>query len=311
MAVPTPSSFATALLPDGPEQRVERWEQHNALSLIALACTPPQGGSFDAVEVNLQLDRVHLARVRGTGHRAARTSAAIEVNPAGAIAVYATLRGEALLEYDGLRRLLRPGQLLVCDADRPFVRGFGHGLDELAVKVPRAQFAGLTGLSAVDTPIVVDAAGNAHGRALARLVGRALRDDDPVPADEQAVIELVSLLATDGRIALPVAHRAAARAFIEERLTDSGLTAGDVATGIGVSERTLSRVFASVGTTVPRHILGRRLDAAYSLLRTSRDPGLRTVDVAARCGFSSPSYFAQAFQRRFGVRAGEIRRAAG
>lgn len=302
VTIPRAHAFATAEIDT--DRQVELWERHNADALIALACRPPAARSFAATEVNLQLERAHLARVRGTRHVVERSGDLVEARPADSIAVYVTIMGEAVFEQDGQRRVLHPGQLLVCDADRPFVRGFGHGLDELAVKVPRSDFAQLTGHTTVRVPVVVDVAESPHGRALSRLVARAIRRDCPVPADEQAVLELVAVLAGHGD--LPVAHRAAARAFIEEHVTDPALSASDVAAGTGISERHLSRLFAAAGTSVPKHILSRRLDAAYSVLTT--DKSLRTADVAARCGFTSVAYFSQTFRRRFGVTAGEVRR---
>lgn len=299
--IPRAHGFATARI--DVDRQVELWERHNAESLIALSCRPPTTGSFDAAEVNLQLERAHLARVRSTRHLVERSGDLVEARPAEAIAVYVTIMGEAVFEQDGQRWVLRPGQLLVCDADRPFLREFGHGLDELAVKVPRSEFTRLTGRTTMTRPAIVSLDENAHGRALARLVARAVRRDCPVPADEQAVLELVATLAGVGS---PVAHRAAARAFIEENLTDPTLSAGDIAAGTGISERHLSRLFAATGTTVPRHILARRLDAAHSVLSTATN--LRTSDVAARCGFTSVAYFSQTFRRRFGVTAGEVRR---
>jgi AraC-like DNA-binding protein len=306
--IPRAHRFATARIEA--DRQVELWERHNAESLIALSCRPPAARSFEAAEVNLQLDRVHLARVRGTRHLVERSAELVEARPAESIAVYVTILGEAVFEQDGQRRVVRPGQLLICDADRPFRRGFGRGLDELAVKVPRSEFSALTGLATVRAPIVVDVGPgeNPHGRALARLVGRAVRRECPVPADEQAVLELVSVLVTSGPVGLPMAHRAAARMFIEERFTDPMLRAADIASGTGISERHLSRLFAAVGTSVPRHILSRRLDAAYGMLTTDTTKGLRTSDVAARCGFTSVAYFSQAFRNRFGVTAGEARR---
>ncbi|MFL6120100.1 helix-turn-helix domain-containing protein [Actinophytocola sp.] len=304
VTIPRARAFVTARFDS--DRQVELWERHNAESLIALACRPPADRPFAASEVNLQLERAHLARVRGTRHLVERSAATVAAAPADAIAAYVTILGEAVFEQDGQRRVLRPGQLLVCDADRPFLRGFGHGLDELAVKVPRAEFTRLTGLVTVPAPVVVEG-GNPHGRALARLVARAVRRECPVPADEQAVLELVAVLA--GHVDLPVAHRAAARAFIEEHLTDPALSASDVAAGTGISARHLSRLFAAAGTSVPRHILARRLDAAYTVLATDRSP--RTTEVAARCGFTSVAYFSQAFRKRFGVTAGEVRRRGG
>lgn len=304
-AVPEARSFEV-----GDPGDVAAWERHNAETLIELACALPDG-AFRAREVNLQVDRVHLALVSGTAHAVSRDPDLVAERPADAIAVYAALRGEALLESGGRRRVVRPGQLLVCDVDRPFLRGFGHGLEELAVKVPRHLFAEITGLASLASPLVIDAAGDGAdplARALVRLVGRAVAADVPVPADERAVLELVSVLATGSRGSLTLAHRAAARAYIDDHLTDPALSAADVAAGAGISERQLSRIFADAGTSVPRQILARRLDLAHALLAAGISG--RTVDVAARCGFASASYFSQAFRRRFGVSAGQVRRSA-
>ncbi|MFI5624375.1 helix-turn-helix domain-containing protein [Nocardioides sp. NPDC051685] len=308
--VPRPEVFQTNGLSE--DAQVEAWERHNACALVALSCRPIDGHGFDAQEINLQLDEIHLARVRATRHVVERPASLVKEIPARSIAVYASLRGEAILEYAGRRKVIRPGQLIVCDVDAPFLRGFGHGLEELAVKVPVDAFEARTGIASMPSPLVLDAGRDQdpHGRALVQMVGRALRPHDPVPADEDAVLDLISVIATAGKVSLATAHRAAAKAFIEDHLVDPGLSATTVAAGAGISERHLSRLFADAGTSVPRHILGRRLELAYAMLASASDPTVRTVDVAERCGFTSASYFSQAFRKRFGVAAGDVRRAA-
>ncbi len=296
------------------DQQVDQWEEHNARSLIELTCGVAQDARFRARQVNLQLDQLHLAQVTATAHRVSRDRTVIARRPAGAIAVYVGLRGDSLFEYDGGRRVMHPGQLLVCDVDQPFARDFGHGLHELAVKVPRAAFATHTETATLTTPLVLEARGpddDPYARALARLVGRAVAATVPVPADEQAVLELVAVLATGSRRSLPLAHRAAARAFIDDHLSDPSLSATAVAAGASISERHLSRLFADAGTSVPRHILGRRLDLAHSMLTHGVPAHVRIVDVAAQCGFTSMAHFAQAFKRRFGATPGEVRFGAG
>jgi AraC-like DNA-binding protein len=166
-------------------------------------------------------------------------------------------------------------------------------------------------MTTLASPMVLDARNpddSPYARALVRAVGRAVASAVPVPADEQAVLELVAVLATGGRACSPRAHRAAARAFIEDHLSDPGLSATSVADGAGISERHLSRLFADAGTSVPRHILARRLDLAHSMLTHDLAEGERIVDIAAQCGFTSTAYFSQAFKARFGVTAGDVRR---
>jgi AraC-like DNA-binding protein len=293
----------------GVDDDVSRWERHNAEELIALACDVPAEG-FRALEVNLDLPQARLALVRGTSHSVTRSAPLIEETSARSIAVYAALRGEAVFEQAGRKRLIRPGQIVVCDPDKPFVRGFGHGLEELAITVPWPRFEAVSGVAGLEAPIVVDAGrgGNPYGTALARLVRLALRREAAVPADDELVVELISMLVAGDRADLTLAHRAAAKAFIEENLTDPGLGAVEVAAATGISERHLSRVFAETGQSVPQYILARRLDAAHSRLTSSDAATLRTVDVAQAWGFTSPAYFSQAFRKRFGETAGAVRR---
>lgn len=129
--------FSTAGLPAA--RRIELWEGHNATALIGLSCH--SAIPLEATEVNVPLGQVQLARVTGSPHVVERNAAFIRRDPAGAVAVYVTLRGQAWFRDEDGTTELRPGQLLVCDADRPFARGFARGLEELAIKVPADKLA--------------------------------------------------------------------------------------------------------------------------------------------------------------------------
>jgi AraC-like DNA-binding protein len=299
--------FSTAGLPAA--RRIELWEGHNTAALIGLSCHTAVPGALEATEVNVQLGRIQLARVTGSPHVVERTAEVIRRSPADAVAVYVTLRGDAWFRHRDGTRDLRPGQVLICDADRPFARGFARGLEELAIKVPRAALLAGTGPTSLRPPVVAAfARGNdPYARVLARLVDRAARAERPVAADEGTVLDLVATLAAGRNADRTVALRAAARCFIEDHLADPGLGAARVAAATGISERHLSRVFAADGTTIPRHVLSRRLQLGYAMLSS---PGLTVADVAARCGFASATYFSHAFRERFGLRAGDVRREA-
>jgi AraC-like DNA-binding protein len=319
-----PTVFTTAGLP--PARRVELWEGHNRSALIALdvhAARP-----LDATELNVQLPAAQLARVSGSAHVVERTADVISASPADAIAVYLTLRGDAWFRHADGTWVLRPGNALICETDRPFTRGFPGGLDELVVKVPRAALAERADVPRLRAPVVAafaspGVASGGHDRdqyahALARIASRAARPASAVPADEDTVLDLVAALGAGRTAAGAAAHRAAARSYIDEHLTDPALGAGQVAAAIGISERQLSRVFAADGTSIPRHILSRRLQLARAILSGEvlsgealsgeAGTGETVADVAAQCGFTSVTYFSRVFRSHFGIRASDVRR---
>jgi AraC-like DNA-binding protein len=302
-----PTVFSTLGLPDA--RRVELWEAHNATALIGLDVHARD--PLEAAELNVRLPRLQLARVAASAHVVERTADVIDRSPADAIAVYLTLRGDAWFAGRGGTRSLRPGNILICETDQPFARGFARGLEELVIKVPRTAWAARTDAAFPDGPAVgVFGGHDPYGQALARVVGRAARKQRTVPAEENLVLDLAAVLAAGRNAARAPARRAAARSFIEEHLTDASLGAGQVAAAIGISERQLSRVFAADGTSVPRHILLRRLNLAHAMLADPAGPGrTRTIaEVAARCGFTSVTYFSHAFRAHFGQRASDVRR---
>jgi len=293
------------------------WESHNAAALIGLDVHAP--GPLEATELNVQLPLARLARVSGTAHTVERSSDVIARSPAESIAIYFTLRGDAWFSAAGRTLARRPGDALVCATDQPFVRGFARGLEELVVTVPCSALTARTDVTRLEAPVLTSFApatgapsgSGQYARALARITGRAVRAEGPLPADGATVLDLVTVLLTGQNAALGAAHRAAAHCYIEEHLTDPSLGAPQVAAAAGLSERQLSRLFAGEGTSVPRHILTRRLQLAYSILAAKPAVAAESVaDIAARCGFTSVTYFSHAFRQHFGLRATDVRRDA-
>ena len=320
----TPVVFSTSGLPTA--RRVQLWESHNAAALIGLAVRAP--GSLDAAEVNVRLPAARLARVTGSAHSVERTRDLILRCPADSVVVFLTLRGEARFTADGVALERRRGDALAWETDRPFARTFARGLEELVVTIPWAELIArsesprlmadpvVTSFGAPTASGPARSTGSArsaargrpdpYARALARIAGRATRAERPLRPDERTVLDLVAAIAAGPRAAHAAAHRAAARSYIEEHLTNPGLCAAEIAAAAGISERQLSRLFAADGRSVPAHILGRRLELARSILSAPRAPTV--AEAAARCGFTSAAYFSHAFRHHFGHRAGDLRR---
>lgn len=87
--------------------------------------------------------------------------------------------------------------------------------------------------------------------------------------------------------------------YMDAHLDDCELTAANIAYGLNVSARTLSRVFARHGLAPMQELWRRRLKRSYMLLSEGR---VKMVTQAAyQCGFSDMSHFSRVFRKAFNV----------
>jgi AraC-like DNA-binding protein len=311
-----------------PTSRVQLWEDHNARALISLDIRTIEDSPLRAGETNLHLPSLKMASVAGTPQIVERSEAFIRDNPTDVVAVFFALEGEAFFFHHGGHIVLRPGQAIVYDADRPFVRGFSQGFREMVLTIPRPLYAEFIGASGPSMPTVFDfgAGGGASGRALARLLqstlatigapeppssrrtgsthlGTGVLLTEPRPelagTEDDALGLLRVILAAPG--GSTTGYVAAAKDHIERNLGDPGLTTAQVAAAVGISERQLGRMFAEADTTVGRYTLARRLDRARDALSAPQQGQLSVAEIAAQFGFASQSHFARVFRQRFGI----------
>jgi LacI family transcriptional regulator len=86
------------------------------------------------------------------------------------------------------------------------------------------------------------------------------------------------------------------------------ITVQDIADELSVGRRSLERKFRRLTGGTPDEALRRvRLESAAAMLVKS-DASM--LEVASACGFSSQSYFSQAFRRAYGTNPGEYRERA-
>ncbi|OBJ47970.1 helix-turn-helix domain-containing protein [Mycobacterium sp. 1423905.2] len=93
-------------------------------------------------------------------------------------------------------------------------------------------------------------------------------------------------------------------ALISDHLADP-LTLRQLSARVGVSQRTLSRLFRDeLAMTFPQWRTQLRLQQALALLAEQYD----VTSVAARCGWATPSAFIDTYRRAFGHTPGQARR---
>ena len=303
--------FTTAGVPAA--ERIALWQAHNSAALMRLRCRTIAETPFGGRTVNVQLPTTGLSRLTApTPHVIERERDLIQRQPEDAVVLFFVLAGEAFFYHSDGVHVLRRGHLIACDCDRPFMRGFSSGFEELFLKIPRQVFSDAVGFDQIGAPRVAPftESRNLLAASLAGLVAAATRTDTQHIPDEATILDLVSALLGGPQRTDTSAYLAAARRYVDARLSDTSLSATTIAAAVGISTRHLSRTFAAAGTTVPHYVLERRLAAANALLQRQEAASMSIAEVAKRCGFTSVSHFSRSFAGHFGRRASDVRRQA-
>lgn len=96
-----------------------------------------------------------------------------------------------------------------------------------------------------------------------------------------------------------------AKKCIDQHLSDPELSLSLVSQTLGITPTYLSAFFIrEVGVGFNEYVSGLRTDLAKKLLR---ETNLKIHDIAAQCGFRTPSYFIVVFRKQTGMSPGEYR----
>ncbi len=99
-----------------------------------------------------------------------------------------------------------------------------------------------------------------------------------------------------------------ALAAAHQRWNDPNFSVKTLAGELGLHRSQLSREFRRViGVPLMDYVLRLRLQAALSLLKATTAP---ILEIASRCGFQDPDYFARLIRRKFNASPSQIRRDA-
>lgn len=156
-------------------------------------------------------------------------------------------------------------------------------------------------------------------RILAELMDTSLEELEAIPeaASYQLGAQIVDLLALtlegDGRLSL---NEASGRnglyrrclGFIRGNIADGRLSPDMIASAVGISVRSLHRIFAENGVPVLECIREERLAASVTHLQNPGSADISISEVAHRTGFRSHSHFSHAFRTRFGMTPTDWRR---
>lgn len=258
---------------------------------------------------SMRLGGLDFVDVKAPPSVSSRDRRTVHQDGVDALFVSAMMHGRARLEVGSRSVPQRPGDIVLWDAAQPHRWIHEDVTASICVRVPR-QWLKLSDPG--------------------RLHSRALSAGSPMSVLATSMIQNMSRLAVtyDGAVAhrlrsslidclvaaFTAEHPGTARRnrlddacdYMRSRLDDSRLTPGMVAAAVGLSERSLGRLFATLGTTPAAWLWQQRLHKAHELLACGQ---ASVSEAATACGFTSFSHFSRAFRRAHGCAPSELRKA--
>ena len=303
-------SFSTENIPH--HERLEYWEAHNADALIGLDIRPLHTRTLTAQQRNRESPTIRLAKVRGSSQLIERSPEMIRKHPTEAVALFFCTHGDSFYSDEHGSHILQAGQMLACNADTTFIRGFGVGVSEMVMTVHMEEFLQISGGKPLDKAEKFTFGNapdhrpkSAAARRIAQWIDQALSATGQESADtSDTYLDLLEILFhTRGDDAAQVFEQA--QYFMNLYLDDPGFRRTDLAGLLQVSERQVARLFAAHQTSFSQELVTRRIRAAEQLLLA--EPQTTVSDIARRCGFGSTAHFSRTFRETVGHSPTEAR----
>jgi AraC-like DNA-binding protein len=296
----------------GAAQRLDYWVGAISEGFLAMEASG-DARDFHGELVSAPLGQVGVNWVHGATQRVWRTPRGIARGECHTAYLLGNRDTPWRVSQDGRDALMRAGDFVLVDARRPYHFDFMHGPSTVSLALPLDWLARWVAEPEAHTARAFRADDSGWGAALAAFA-RPWRPElamaPPLPA-ELLTDQLGALLslACGGSPHAPASAELHERLLVQlrQRLAEPGLTASQVAAGVGCSLRSLHRALAAQHTTFAQLLVAERLARARQMLA---NPALRHVgagEIGRRVGLLDPSHFARLCRRHLGTTPSALR----
>ncbi|HCN71461.1 MAG TPA: hypothetical protein DIS96_07010 [Pusillimonas sp.] len=291
-----------------PGSRVAYWEEHNAAELVGLKCRELNGVALQACERNYDLGHVRLSDISGSSHEIERGASMVRRLPKDALFASVLVEGNGYFVQNGQKVLLEPGDAVLYATDQPYLFGFPTSMRQILVDLD-LQVAQCRNWPRLQGPLHVGKQRRldrydmmSFMSILAEFVRLPEQNQaDCVAASVQSLIgRAVGKTVSRGRYITHRLRYARAQAFIAQRAAEPDFNRAQFAAFMGMSLRSLERLYAQFDSTVTEALWQQRLANARDLLTRSSASVLPISEIAARTGFATQAHFSTAFRRFYG-----------
>lgn len=276
------------------------------------------GGHFRGEVTRSTLGSLELVRVLSSREHSSRTATHVRRDPQARLILVNVISGSVRLEQGAVRHDLPAGSFTLYCTDRPFTWQHRDRTVVRNVVLPEASLrARVRGLDR----FLMRPQAATHGlwRVASDLLDSLVAQLENVPEAAThgcaaQIMDLISLALEAGEADMPMGqttrsalHRRC-RGFIRAHLAEDGLGPERIAAAVGLSARSLHRVFREGGATVAEYVRHARLEKCRADLEDPAKSDLSVGEIAWQAGFRSQAHFANAFRARYGLSPRECRR---
>ena len=290
-------------------EAISQWRDWAASTIAPIDVTVFDTDDFSARWISHGVGQLRLLQLHAPAQRVVHTGqdgSAGRATPSIQL-VYAR-RGALKTRMAGKRFTVEPGQFVLLDNTRFYQMEMDTAHEAIDLMMPQGWLEKYLPdpEALLARPIC---ASSGWGAPLGSLIETMVTGLDQSPLPRSLIAEQVGALLTlatgfhepvtesrhRGQLARHILRR------IETDFADPELTPERFARDLGISRRYLQALLAGTGTSFVQELNAQRLDRASDMLTDPRAAGLSLGEVAFRCGFLDPGYFARLFRKRFGV----------
>jgi len=297
---------------------LEAWRKVVSAIHVHFDFDAPDPDAFTGSIVEHELGPIRIYEIAASAHQVRRTPAHVAYGETPRTLVTMHEAGDGEVEQEGRVHHLQPGDFTVLHSMRPFTLRFPGDMKEHVVSIPAQMLSNeliaSRSLSAISIPCRTGI-----GRIARELVSSTLACVADLSGAEKERLAR-SLIEVFNIVAGSVLDRAGndltdagsyqterIKLYISENLRDPDLSAGRIATAMGISQRYMNKLFEDEGATVGRMLLARRLYGCKNDLEDPFKRGKSVTEIAYAWGFNSASHFSRAFRQHFGMSPREAR----
>jgi AraC-like DNA-binding protein len=294
--------------------RVDYWRE-SLRTVFRAECDvePVRGTSFSA---GMSLDNfgaLNLVDIFGSAFAIRRNGIA----DAGKAFVLLQLEGNCVVRQEGREATLGPGDLCVLPVGEEMEIERPDDFRQISLSLPIERLNELCpdwkGFASELLPRNLHCSGIFAATVKSMLDGRdTIEAASRIGMGDAAICMLGGVLNTVAGRAMPspaadmpsrleTFHRERVKRFIRENLCRPELDAATIAAGVGLSPRSIHRLFEAEPLRLMQWVLEQRLTTCHRQLLRRKETGFSVSQIAYAAGFNDQAHFSRVFRKRFGV----------